>query len=239
MLPKIDVVQYSLELPLSKKKIKFRPFLVKEEKILLMAMESDDDSSMLDAIKQVVNNCCEGDFDVETIPTTDLDYIFLNLRARSVGEVVDLEYKCSNEVSEGHKCGNIVKFSVNLLEINAEGTKPDNRIQLTDTIGVVMKYPSLKAYEVSEEIGNNVDKIMTVILNSIDCVYDEDNVYPAKDSTKEELQEFIESLNKEQFSKIEQFFENIPSVQTTLKFHCNKCGHKQDILVKGAQSFFV
>ena len=120
MLPKIDVPMYDLVLPLTKKKVRFRPFLVKEEKILLMAMEAEDDNSILLAIKQIVSNCClDDDMNVNTLPITDLEYLFLNLRARSVGEMVDLQYKCNNKVKddkdEEKECGNVVKLSINLL----------------------------------------------------------------------------------------------------------------------------
>jgi hypothetical protein len=124
MLPKIDVPTYELKLPLLKKSYRFRPFLVKEEKILLMAMESDDDKAMVDAIKQIINNCCIEDIDVEEMPMSDLEFFFLNLRARSVGEIVDLQYKCNNkflnEKNEEQTCGNVVKFDVNILEINPQ-----------------------------------------------------------------------------------------------------------------------
>jgi hypothetical protein len=118
MLPKIDTPIYDLTLPLSKKKIRFRPFLVKEEKILLMAIESEDENSMLLAIEQIVNNCClNKDFDVESLPLSDLEFLFLNLRARSVGEVVELQYKCNNRPDKDseEECGHLVKFELNLL----------------------------------------------------------------------------------------------------------------------------
>ena len=242
MLPKIDVVTYDIELPLTKQKVTYRPFLVKEEKILLMAMESDDDDSMLLAIKQIVNNCCISPIDISKLPTTDLEYLFINLRARSVGESVDLEYKCNNHYEkdgENVVCDNIIKLSVNLLEIGVEKPIPDNRIQLTESIGVVMRFPTMESYEKVDPNKTRAEMSLDVVIDCIECVYDEENAYYTKDSTREEVVEFLESLTKSQFEKIENFFENIPSVETTLKFHCPKCGNQKDILVTGAQSFFV
>jgi hypothetical protein len=149
MLPKLDVPIYDLALPLSKRKIQIRPFLVKEEKIFLMASESDDEESILTAIKQIVNNCClTEDVDVELLPISDLEFIFFNLRARSISEVVELKYKCNNKIHVGEEekvCGNMVEFDVNILDIKPEiPENHTNKIELTPTMGVVMKYPNFK-----------------------------------------------------------------------------------------------
>lgn len=241
MLPKIDTPIYDLTLPLCKKKIRFRPFLVKEEKILLMAIESEDENAMLLAVKQIVNNCClNPDFDVEGLPLSDLEFLFLNLRARSVGEVVELQYKCNNKTNPDseEECGNLVKFDLNLLEIQPEIPEGHtNKIELSPKMGFLMKYPSMKSMETVQ--GNNVEKLMDILISCIDCIYDEDNMYYAKDQTKEELIEFVENLNRVQFAELQKFFETLPKVKKELHFHCDKCGYDENIFVEGIQNFFV
>ena len=188
MLPKIDVPIYTVDLPLSKKKIRFRPFLVKEEKLLLMAMESKEEKSVIDATKQIVNNCCLDEIDVEKLSITDFEFLFLNLRARSVSEIVDLQYKCNNTVKEEdgteHDCGHIVNLKINVLEIEPEiDPKHTNKIELTNKMGIVMQYPNFKILE--KEDGSDVEKIMDTISECVEYIYDEDNIYYKKYISKE------------------------------------------------------
>jgi hypothetical protein len=246
MLPKLDVPIYELDLPLSKKKVKFRPFLVKEEKILLMAMESETDESTLLAIKQIIGNCClSEDVDIETLPITDLEYFFLNLRARSVSEIVELEYKCNNKVKDENDvekdCGSVVKLEVNVLDIKPEVSENHStKVALTPTMGIIMKYPSFKAVEENEKVeGGEIEKLMNILVNSIESVYTEDSIFYAKDVSKQELTDFVESLTREQFTKIQQFFETMPKIKKQLDFNCKKCGYHENITVEGIQSFFV
>lgn len=244
MLPKIDVPVHNLTLPISKKSIKFRPFLVKEEKILLMAMESGEEDTVLNAIKQIVNNCCLDQLNVEDLPVTDLEFIFLNLRARSIGEVVELQYKCNNKVKsesgEEKECGGLVKFDLNLLTLKPE-INPDHsqKIELTENMGIVMKYPSMKSLENANVGENNTERIMKVLMNCVDYIYDAETVYYRKDITDKELTEFMEGLNRQQFEKIQKFFDTLPKLKTNLDFKCAKCGYEEKILLEGIQSFFV
>ena len=168
MLPKLDVPIYDLTLPLSKKKIQIRPFLVKEEKIFLMATEADDEESVLTAIKQIVNNCClTEDIDIDTLPISDLEYIFFNLRARSIGEIVDLKYKCNNKIHVGEEeqvCGNLVEINMNILEIKPEiPENHTNKVELSDTMGVFMKYPNFKLIEKLKGL-NDAEVMMETVL---------------------------------------------------------------------------
>lgn len=243
MLPKLDTPIYNIELPLTKKKLRYRSFLVKEEKILLMAMESQEDDHIMSAVKQVVNNCCLDELDVDDLPLIDLEYFFLKLRARSISEVSDLQYKCNNRVTdnEGNEkvCGNMVEIKVNLLEIEPEqDPKHSNKIEFSDKMGMVMRYPNVKM--MTEIKGDSeLEKIMSIILNCVDYIYDQDNIYYKKDIKEEELVDFVESMNKVQFEKVQQFFSTIPKMQKNLHFHCGKCGYEEDILVEGMQNFFV
>ena len=242
MLPKIDVPIYEITLPLLEKTIKIRPFLVKEEKILMMAMESNDDNSILLAIKQIANNCCIEDIDIESLPIVDLEYLFLQLRARSVGEIIDLQYKCNNDVKndseETHKCGNLIKMSFNALEITPTVKKINKKIQLTKKLGVVMKYPDFHLVEKLKGL-NEVDTVTKTIVNCIEYIYDEENVYYTKDVKEVEIIDFIDSLSKEQFSLIQDFLNDMPKLTKNIDFKCDKCGYEENLVLEGLQSFFV
>lgn len=241
-LPKLDVPIHELYLPLSKQKVQFRPFLVKEEKILLMAMESKDENSALLPIKQIINNCCLSDIDVDGLPVTDLEFFFLNLRARSIGEVVELQYKCNNTVpaenGEEKKCNNVVRFDVNILDIKPEiDPEHTNKIELTDKLGIVMRYPTLKMMENAK--GSEVERLMDVIIDSVDYIYDDESIYYKKDVPKKELLDFIDGMTKEQFAKLQKFFETMPKIKKDVDFTCNKCGYHEKITVEGIQNFFI
>jgi hypothetical protein len=244
MLPKIDVPLYEITLPLSGKKLKIRPFLVKEEKILLMAMETDDDNAVMLAIKQIVTNCCVDDVDVDELPILDLEYIFLQLRARSVGEIIDLQYRCNNNVGvesdeEPKKCGHTIKLSFNALEVKPEVEENHTKkIQLTSKLGVVMKYPDFKLVGKISNLPES-DMIAKTVSNCIDYIFDDDSIYYAKDATEEELVDFIDSLTREQFAKIQEFFDTVPKLKKHLNFKCSKCGYEEELVLEGIQSFFV
>lgn len=238
MLPKVDVPIYDLKLLSSDKKIRFRPFTVKEEKLFLMASESQDAESVLNTIKQVVNNCILSDVNVDSLPIFDLEYLFLNLRARSISELVSLKYKCNNVVEEDKKCGNIVQFDLNLLDIKPEKQKEhSNKIEINDKLGIIMKYPSFQVLEKYKDL-NETTTIVNMIIDCIDYIYDEENMYYAKDASKEELEEFIDSLQSKDLEKLKLFFETMPKIKRKLQFKCNKCNHEEDIDVEGIQSFF-
>lgn len=244
MLPKIDVPLYKISLPLSGKKLKIRPFLVKEEKILLMAMETEDDDAVLLAIKQIVTNCCVDNIDVDELPILDLEYIFLQLRARSVGEIIDLQYRCNNNVGaeengDPKKCGHIIKLNFNALEVKPEfDKKHDKKIQLTQKLGLVMKYPDFKIIESVKDL-SETEAVTKTIISCIDYIYDEESVYYAKDTSEAELIDFVDSLTAEQFGKLQEFFDTIPKLKKNLNFKCVKCGYEEEIILEGIQSFFV
>ena len=244
MLPKIDVPIYELLLPLTKQTIRFRPFLVKEEKILLMAMESEDADAVLLAIKQILTNCCLDELDVDDLPITDIEYLFLNLRARSVNEVVELPYRCNNKINvngEQKECGNVVKIEMNLLNIQPEvHEKKIDKIELTDNMGILIKYPSFKMVEEAQkQEGSEIDKLMHVLIACISGIYTEETIFYSKDVPKTELIDFVENLTREQFSKIQEFFETMPKIKKEVDFHCTKCGYNEEITIEGLQNFFV
>lgn len=243
MLPKIDVPIFSVELISTGKKIRFRPFTVKEEKLFLMANESDDFESVMESTKQVLNNCILDEIDINTLPMFDIENIFLNLRARSIQEVINLKYNCNNVVTnekgEEKVCNNQVPIDINLLEIKPEsGNNHTNKIEITDTMGIVMKYPTFNMVSDSDTMFD-VDSVIDLAVSCIDFIYDAENVYHAKDSTKEELVEFVESLQSKDMEKIKNFFETSPKIKKHAHFKCGKCGYEEDIMVEGLDGFFV
>jgi hypothetical protein len=244
MLPKIDVPLYEITLPLMKKKVKFRPFLVKEEKILLMAAESDEQNAVILAIKQIITNCLVTKIDVDDLPILDFEYLFLHLRARSVGETIDLQYKCNNDIEkdgEKRKCNHVVSLSFNALEVEPNLTeKENNKVELTPKLGIVLKYPTFGSIDALTEDKNisSTELVLNTIIGSIDYIYDDESIYYAKDTPKEELIDFVDSLSRENFSRIQNFFENIPKLKKKLDFECGKCGYSDTIEVEGIQSFF-
>jgi len=237
-LPKIDVPVYDLTLPLSNKKIKFRPFLVKEQRNLLMALQADDAQTIEQNIRQVLINCTVGDLDIDALPITDVEYYFLQLRARSVGEVVQNKYKCNNEVDE-KECGNIMDVNVNLLEIKVDvDPNLSDTIQLTDKISIKLHYPRFSVIKRFDTNNSVSDIALQMIVESIDWIYDGEQYHYAKESTPQELLEFVESLNQEQFTKLESFFENLPKLNKQVQMKCSRCGFDHSIDVEGLENFF-
>jgi hypothetical protein len=238
-LPKLDVPTYEIELPVSKIKIKYRPFLVKEQRNLLMAIESSESTTIQQNIKDILYNCTltEG-VDIEKLPIIDVEYYFINLRAKSVGEVVESRYRCNNEVNDV-ECGNVMENDIDLTQIKVQ-IKDDisPEIQLTPNISIKLKYPEFGIVKDSLKYENINDVTFNMIAQSIEYIYDGQQFYYAAESTTEELVEFVEGLNQEQFSKIENFFNNLPKLKETLDITCSKCGFQHKIEVEGLESFF-
>ena len=242
MLPKIDVPIFDVKLFSTGKKVKFRPFTVKEEKLFLIASESDDPQSTITTIKQVLNNCILDDVDLDSLPLFDIELLFLNLRARSIGEIVALNYKCNNNIVEEdgreHKCGNQVGIELDVLTVVPEvDANHSNKIEINSKLGIVMKYPKMNIIKDSSG-KEDIDSVIDMIAGCIDYIYDENNLYYAKDSTKEELVEFLETLQSKDLENIKQFFDTMPKMKKTLDFKCNKCGYEEKIDVEGIQNFF-
>jgi len=243
MLPKIDVPVFSINLISNGKEIKFRPFTVKEEKLFLMANEGEDLNTLIDTTKQVLNNCIISDIDIDTLPVFDIEYIFLNIRARSVSEIVNLNYKCNNDIKnenddDTHKCHHMVQLDVNVLDIKPTNKKQDTKIEITDKVGMVMKYPNfntIKKYEGK----NQAEIILKLTADCIEYIYDGDQIYYTKDTPENELVEFIESMQTKDLEKIKKFFEDMPKISKDLDFKCGKCGYQEKITLEGLESFFV
>ena len=244
MLPKIDVPIYNVKLLSNGKNLRFRPFTVKEEKLFLMANENEDLNSVVDTIKQILNNCIIDEIQIDSLPIFDIEHLFLNIRARSISEVVNLKYKCNNDIldeetKEEKKCNHVVEIDLNILEIEPEKQEGHtNKIEITEKMGVIMKYPNFETLK-KFEIENEADSIIKITVNCIDYVYDSDSIYYAKDSTEEELIEFVESMQAKDLEKIKTFFDTMPKIKKDIDFKCNKCGHEEKIELEGIQNFFV
>ena len=238
-LPKLDTPTYELELPVSKKKIKYRPFLIKEQRNLLMALESNDSNSTQSAIHDILVNCTLTDgIDVDKLPIVDIEYYFINLRAKSVGEIVESKYKCNNVV-EGKECGNIMEKNIDLTQIKVELPKESNpEIVLTPKITIKMQYPQFGVVKDSLKF-DDINKVtFNMIAESIEYIYDGDQFYYGHEAQPGEMLEFVESMNQEQFTKVEKFFDELPKLKETVNIKCSKCGFDHTIEVEGLESFF-
>jgi hypothetical protein len=239
-LPKLEVPTYELELPLSGKKIKYRPFLVKEQKALMMAMESGDAETIQHNVREILNVCTmTPGIDMDELPIIDIEYYFINLRAKSVGEIVESKYRCNNDL-DGKECGNIMETKIDLTTIKPEWEeKIDPEIQLTDKIVVKLRYPKFGIVRDSVNMDNITDVTFNMIASSIEYIYDGEQFYYAKETSKEELLEFIEQLNQTQFEKIEKFFSNLPKMKKDVGMTCSKCGFIHQMEVEGLENFFA
>jgi hypothetical protein len=238
-LPKLDVPSYEIELPVSKKKIKFRPFLVKEQRNLLMAIESNDSKTVHQCIFDILSNCTiTQDIDVYKLPVTDIEYYFLQLRAKSVGEIVESRYRCNNEVG-GVECGNTMESNIDLTKITVnlpEDISPE--IKLTDRIVIKLKYPEFGVVKDSLNIKDVNDLTFNMVAQSIEYIYDGEQFHYGHEAQPGEMLEFVETMNQEQFNKVEHFFQNLPKLRDKLEMTCSKCGFHHTIEVEGLENFF-
>ena len=237
-LPKIVTPTYELELPSSGQTIKYRPFLVKEEKVLVLAMESEDTKQITNAIKAVLKSCVQTKgVKVETLPTFDIEYLFLNIRGKSVGETLEVNIICPDDSET------TVTVDINLDEIEVEKSDDhSNKIKLDANLMMEMKYPSLDQFiknnfDFKEE--NQMDQSFALIATCIDKIYSEEEVWATADCTKKEVNEFLESMNSSQFKEIEKFFETMPKLQHTVQVTNPKTKVKSDVVLEGLASFFV
>jgi hypothetical protein len=239
MLPKVDVPIYELALPSSGKLIKVRPFIVKEEKLLLQALESKDELQIVETTKQIVNNCLlSEDVDVEKLPFFDVDYLFIALRAKSVGESIEVSFRCNNRPDGQNKCNHVFQANIDISNIEVDNKDLDKKIALTDAITVKMKYPS---YDVMKRLSDKEDtlsKKIKVVAASIDMIVEGDKVYTPKDHSKEEFEAFVEGFTEEQFKKVSNFVDNFPHFKIVANDICPKCGFNHRIEYTDFTSFF-
>ena len=236
-LPKIATPTYELDLPSTGKSIKYRPFLVKEEKVLVIALESEDTKQITNAIKAVLKNCVlTKGVKVETLPTFDIEYLFLNIRGKSVGEELEVNIVCPDDGETN------VPIFINLDDIQVE--KDDdhtNQIKLDDELMMEMKYPSLEQFIKNNfdfQEGNQMDQSFELIATCIDKIYNEDEVWATADCTKKEVKDFLESMNSSQFKEIETFFETMPKLKHTIEVTNPNTKVTSEVVLEGLASFF-
>lgn len=240
MLPKIDMPRYMITLPLSQRKIEYRPFVVKEQRNLLMAMEAGDAESIQRSVKTILENCTvtEG-IQIESLPIIDVEYYFLHLRAKSVGEIVEAKYRCNNEV-DGKPCGHIMETEINIDEVKVEknaNIKTD--VQVSDSIMVKLKYPDFSFIAESLKFDDLNQLTFHMVAKSIEYIYDGEQYYYANEVPIAELVEFVENLSQPQFAKIEEFFKDLPKLRKELNLTCKKCAFQHKIIAEGLESFFA
>lgn len=238
-LPKISVPTYDLEIPSTGKKIKYRPFLVREEKILIMALESEDMKQISNAIVQILEECIQTKgIKISNLSTFDIEYIFLNVRAKSIGEAVDVTITCPDDgVTQVNE-----SIDIDLIKVQRD-PEHTNIVKLDDSLSMKMKYPSLDQFvennfEFNED-ETDVDKSLSMIISCVDMVYNNEECWSASDCSKEELKEFVEQMNTKQFKEIEKFFTTMPKLSHTVVVKNPKTGVKNEIVLEGLASFFT
>jgi len=235
-LPKLTTPTYELEVPSTDEKLKYRPFLVREEKILLIALESGKSEDIITAIKDIVTECTYGKIDLGKMPMFDVEYVFLQIRSKSVGEVSTLKLLCPDDKET------YVNVDIDLSEIMVQVDEGHNpKIELTDEMGMIMRYPSIDTLNATGISSINASNMLDVIGTCILQIYDKkgEEVFETKDQTKKEVSEFVESLNTKQFQEVQKFFDTMPKLKHTVELENPKTGVKSEIVLQGLNDFFA
>lgn len=235
-LPKINAPLYEITIPSNGKKIKYRPFVVKEEKLLLLAMESENDQEITDAIIQIINNCVQSKIDIDDLSTFDVEYIFLNIRAKSVGEVLEFSITCPDDGTTQ------VEVDINIDDIKVHKDKEHKDvIDLDNGYFIKMKYPTMK-YIMSrkgKEPKNIIESNFEYAVDCIDQIYNDEEVWESANSTRKELEEFMEGLNSKQYQKVRNFFDTMPKLKHTVAITNPKTKVKSKVTIEGLANFFA
>ena len=243
-LPKVSTPTYELTIPSSGEKVTYRPFLVKEEKTLLMAMETKDTKAMTKAMQDIITSCTDGEVDPKELAPYDLEFFFLQLRGRSIGEIIEVKSprppnftNCCKEAEEEDIC----ELSINIddIKVDTSKIKPSN-IEITKTIGVKMMFPQMDTVQKYQIEGHTMDSgdVFKLITDCVDYIWDGDDIFKAKDHSKKELTDFIDSLSSGQFEKIREFFESMPRLSHDVDWKCPRCEKSKTLVLTGVDSFF-
>jgi hypothetical protein len=228
---------FNMTVPSTGKTVRFRPFVVKEEKALLIAQQSEDPAVMVDTLKNVFSSVIQDKIDVDKLAIFDIEYMFLQIRGKSVGETIDLLFQCDEDHGEqNEKARSKVVINVSDLKVS----KPEehtNNIKLFNNVGIVMKYPSLDLSDTIKDAGD-IEDVFNLVADCIDMIYDGEDVYYGHETKKEELLQFLNNLTSEQFAKIQNFFETMPKISTEVEYKCPICGKHHQKLLEGLQNFF-
>ena len=227
---------YTLTIPSTKEKFKYRPFLVKEEKALMIAQQSEDMTVMTDTLKAVIKSCAESKISVDDLATFDLEYMFCQIRGKSVGEIIDLIFFCDD--CDDEKAGVKFSFDVTKLEVKFD-PEHEKKIPLFDDVGVVMKYPNMTVLNQLVNLDTtDTDAVISTIANCIDYIYTNEEVYHSKEQKHEEIVDFINNMTTEQFGKIQKFFDTMPKFQEPVKYTCPMCAKEHNKVLSGISNFF-
>lgn len=236
-LPKLSTPTYELEVPSTGKKIKYRPFLVKEEKILLLAMETEDEKQMADAVKTILSNCIQtARFKVESLSLFDIEYIFLNIRGKSIGETVEVNVTCPDDGAT------IVPIEIDIDDIKVQKSDDHtNIIKLNDSVSVIMKYPSMDLFIKNnmKDSQSEIDDVFEIASMCIEQIVDGEEVYETANFSKKEILEFLEGMDTKQFVEIQKFFETMPKLSHTVQIKNPATGVTSDVVIEGLSSFFA
>tara|TARA_B100000963_G_scaffold362024_1_gene402221 strand:- start:2932 stop:3642 length:711 start_codon:yes stop_codon:yes gene_type:complete len=234
-LPQVNSSRYSTKLPSTGIEVDYRPYLVKEEKIMMVALESKDNKQIVKAMKDVAEACIYDDVDMESFTVFDLEWIFLQLRSKSVGENANVNLKCLEE-----DCNAMTEVSIKLDEVEMDDYDPNRVVQMNDNVGIQMRYPSVSLMEqYDEEKLQSVEGAFDLIIDCLEIIYDRDNVYHVKDEKREEVKEFVEALTSTQFKILADWLKKIPTVRKDIEWGCSKCEANNKLELRGLQSFFT
>jgi hypothetical protein len=231
-LPKINTVLYDLELPSSGKKIEYRPFLVKEEKILLTALEGGEEKDMAKAMKQIITQCVTSEkFNINNLAMIDLEYLFLNIRGKAVGDISTISFE--------HECGETIKLDIDLSKVEIVKNKnTSDLVNLTDDVMIRLRPPSIDNI-VGAANKNQIDLVMEIVRECLVEIIQGDDVFSAQDHSKEELDEFLNSLSSGQFQKVQTYYESLPKMKQDIEYTCPKCEKTETETLEGLASFFA
>ena len=238
-LPFNTTPTYNVTIPSTQENIKYRPFLVKEEKALLIAQHSEDQVVMIDTLKNIIKSCTLDKINPDTLATFDIEYLFTQIRAKSVGENVDLLFPCDIDHGEDNEKAK-VKITFDLTKINVEIPEGHNKkIELFDDVGVIMKYPSINIIKQLENVSiDDIEAVFNIISSSIDIIYNGSEMFHTKEQNKKDVVEFLENLTSNQFSKIQKYFYTMPRLRQSVKYTCPVCSREHDKVLEGLDSFF-
>ena len=234
-LPVVNSSRYTTTIPSTGVQIEYRPYNVREEKHLMIALESKDQKMIIRSLKDVITQCVFESIDVEKFTIFDFEKIFLALRSKSVGEMVDLELKCLDK-----ECNSVTPVQVDLEKINLSEIPESNIVNIDKDIGVTLRFPSINDVEKYDETDiSNTESAFDLVIDCIETIFGDNGVYDTKDEPRESVQAFVDNLNSNQFKKITSYFENIPTLTHNIEYKCVKCGKENNLELKGLQSFFT
>ena len=232
-LPKQSAPKYNCILPSDGKEIEFRPFLVKEQKVLLLAQEQEDERAMFNAVKELIESVCFTEIKADRLSVVDMEYLFLKIRSKSVGETATISVTCNDPKCDGH--GETV---INLDDVEVVGDEPENKIMINDEIGIELRYPRIGDIDLINSEEGNMTQTLEMLKRCMVTVFDQEEVYPTSDSPTQELDEFVNTLSMSQMEMISEYFGSIPQLKKEVQTECVKCGKDVNTTIQGMNNFF-